>query len=102
MLGKGRELTHDMLVVIWAARAVGAHVAVGVVTGIAFVGVDLQVALGQLEVVLGDDLIKRKFTTAHQLACTAVAEDVLLLGNFGGPSDLPAVALSFVLRHCSG
>jgi hypothetical protein len=95
-------LTHDVLVVIRAARAVGAHEAIGVVAGIALVGVDLQFALGQLEVVLGNDLVEREFTTAHQLARAAVAEDVLLLGDFGGPGDLPAVALSFVLRHCAG
>lgn len=53
-----------MLVVIWAGRTVGTHVAIRVVTGIALVGVDLEIALGQVEVGLGDDLVQGEFSAA--------------------------------------
>lgn len=69
-------------------------------TRITLVGIHLQIALGQVEVGLGDDLVQRELAPAHQLAGAAVAEDVSFLGDLGGPFGGAAVALALVLRHC--
>ena len=55
--------------------------------------------LVRLRVALGDDLVEREFAAGLHLAGSAVAEDVLLLGNFHAPLSLAAVALALVLRH---
>ena len=44
-------------------------------TTIAFVGVDLQISLGEVKVGFGDDLVQGKFSAADDFAGAAVAED---------------------------
>jgi len=77
-----------MVAVLWSA-----------LTRVALVAVHLQITLGQVEVLLGDDLVKCEFAATHEFAGGAVAEYVTLFRDLGGPSDLAAVALTFVLRH---
>lgn len=65
-------------------------------TRVALVGVDLQVALCQVEVLLGDDLVEGEFAASHDFAGSAVAENMSLLGDLSGPGGGAAVALAFV------
>ena len=85
--------------VVRAGTAVGTHVTIRVITGIALVGVDLEVAFGDGQVGLGDDLVQGEFSTAHDLARSAVTEDMGFLWDFGRPCDLAAVAFSFIWCH---
>jgi len=68
-------------------------------TRVALVAVHLQITLGQVEVLLGNDLVEGELAAAHNFASGAMAEDVFLLRDFGGPCGLAAMALTFVLRH---
>jgi len=52
-----------------------------------------------MEVALGDDLVEGEFTATLELAGGAVAEDVLLFGDLGGPGDLAAMAVSLIFGH---
>lgn len=72
---------------IWRTCAVGAEVAVDWVARVALVGVHLQVALGELEGILGSELVEGKFTAGLELAGLAMAEDVGL--GVGRELDLP-------------
>lgn len=68
-------------------------------TTVTLVGVDLEFALGEVEVVLGNDLVQGEFTTTQNFASAAVAENVSLFGDFDRVLDFAAMALSLVFRH---
>lgn len=78
-----------------------AEEAVGGVARISFVSVNLQFALGQLEVVLVDDLVQGVVSAALELTGCAVAEDVVLrvFWQLSCPGDSAAVASSVIGRH---
>lgn len=79
--------------------AVGAVEAINGVASIALIGVLVERAFGELEVVFGDDLVQGVFTTTDDLAGGAVAEDVFLFRDSGSPRSLPTMALTLVSRH---
>ena len=56
-------------------------------TRVALVGVLVQIALGQLEGVLGNDLVQGEFSSAHELAGATVAQNVFLGVDVGGPGS---------------
>jgi hypothetical protein len=58
---------------VWRAGAVGAHIAVNAITAVALVCIYLEIALGEVEVGLRDDLVQGEFAATLQLASTAVA-----------------------------
>ena len=68
-------------------------------TGITVVGVCVEIALGEFEIVLGNDLIKGVGAPTEFLAGVAVAEDVGFLLEVDSPADLTTVTLSGVLAH---
>lgn len=100
-LQEGSKSSSTHLVVVWRARAVGTEVAVDWVPAVSFVGIDFQVTLGELEVVLGSKLVQGKFTTRLKLASITVAEDVTLriLRELDLPFDSAAVAVAFEVGH---
>lgn len=73
-------------------------------TRVTLVGVALKglATLGDLEGVLGDDLVEGVGTATEDLAGVAVAQDVRasVLVERSGPLDGTAVADSVVARHC--
>ena len=83
--------------------ALGAVVAVNGVARVTLVGVVLEVVttLGDLQAVLGDDLVESVGATGQDLAGVAVTQDVAagVLVEGGGPLGGSAVAGSVVGRH---
>lgn len=62
--------------VVWGRCAVGAEEAVDWVATVALVGVYFQVTLGELEGVLGTDLVQGVFSSGLHLAGITMAENV--------------------------
>lgn len=89
------------LVMVWRASAVGTEVAVNWVAAVSLVGVDLEVALCELEVVLGGKSVQGVFAAGLELASLAMAEDVSgsVLWELNAPLNSAAVAVTSVVRH---
>lgn len=64
--------------VIWGACAVGAEEAVDWVATVALIGVYFQVTLGELECLLGGELVQGVFASGLELAGITMAENVAL------------------------
>lgn len=83
--------------------ALGAVVAVNGVARVTLVGVVLELVttLGDLQAVLGDDLVESVGATGQDLAGVAVTQDVAagVLVEGGGPLGGSTVAGSVVGRH---
>lgn len=85
------------LVVVWGGGAVAAEVAVNWTARVALVGVDFEIALGELESVLVGELVQSEIAAGLELAGVAVAENVRLrvLRKLDLPFHGAAVAMSF-------
>lgn len=92
-------ITQDVLLVVRVSCAVAAEEAVCRVARIALVGVLVQLALGDLELVFWNDLVQSVFAATDDLASTAVAEDVCFVGYLSTVGDGTAMALAFILWH---
>jgi hypothetical protein len=58
---------------------------VTLLTRISLVGIHFEIALGELEGILRNDLISGEFAATHQFTGSAMTEDVLLVFDVGSP-----------------
>lgn len=89
----------DGLVVVDVRGAVGAVVAVYRFARVTVVGVGFCGTFCDFEIAFVGHLVEGALAAAEELAGVAVAKDVGITVDFGGPFRLAAVAFSLVGRH---